>query len=106
MSIKKRLAKLEAKPAAIQMVHPANGVQTAESKTSQRAFVKRLQSKLGLPLPAGSTSDERSEMLRLLRAAIAAAKFDANDQSGFETLQTCNATLHRKYGSRPPTDSN
>ena len=63
---------------------------------------RKLQRKMNAPLPSGHTPEEFEHAMVLMKAA---RQLPVHDQSGWMAVQEYAYSLHIKYGSTPPADS-
>jgi hypothetical protein len=87
MSLRRRLFSLECRP----FRRPIEKPRFSE-------LDERIRKKLALPLPEDANAAERSEALRLMKAA---QKLPVDDHSGWLAVRDYAVSLHRKYGSVP-----
>lgn len=86
MSLKRRLFSLECRP----FLRPL--------KKEDPRMVRQGQKLLALPLPEDANRAERSEALRLMKAA---QRLPVGDQSGWLAVRAFALSLHVKYGTEP-----
>ena len=87
MSLRRRLFSLECRP----FRRPIEKPRFSE-------LDERIRKKLALPLPEDANAAERSEALRLMKAA---QKLPIGDHSGWLAVRDYAVSLHQKYGSVP-----
>lgn len=96
-NLKRRLQNLECRP----FRRPDSRRDDFFVTPAQAEALKRL----GLPLPADVTSEERAEALRMMVAAQARTRIDRADTGGWDTLRDYALSLHTKYGTDPTWDT-
>ena len=84
MSLKRRLARLEAVP-----LRPRR-------RTEDEKFAS-LQTELHMPLPADATPEEHAHALSLLAAAQERVRNDRTDTGGLDDVRAFADSLHEKY---------